>query len=167
MKIGIAGVRIHLFAWALVAFSPLLSGAQGKAPVPGLSLSWGPQTSRDSLVLSVRVALPAGWYINSNAPLDSFLVPTRLEVSAEGNGLVFGAPRWPAPVVEHSQAMAGNMSLFKQPFEATVTAHAPPKGKQRGALPKPLPPVVVTLHYQSCDGTMCWPPKAVSARLAP
>lgn len=167
MKIGIAQVRSHLFAWAFLAFSPLFAGAQGKAPVPGLSLAWLPQTSRDSLVLVVKVALPQGWYINSHAPLDSFLVPTRLELSAEGSGLEFGAPRWPDPVVEHSQAMAGNMSLFKNSFEATVAVRAPLQGKKRGRLPKALPPVAVTLHYQSCDGTMCWPPKAVSARLAP
>lgn len=114
-------------------------------------------------MLAVKVVLPTGWYINSHVPLDSFLVATRLEVSAPG--LEFDPPRYPQPVVEHSQAMGGNMSLFKGPFGIAVTARGIKTGKQRAALPKALPVTRVTLHYQSCDGSMCWPPKSVSAVL--
>lgn len=162
--------RIRLGIAALAALSVLPASAQGKAPVPGLSLSWLPKDKGDSLVLSVRVSLPAGWYINSNTPLDSFLVATKVEVAAApgaaGPLVEFGEPRYPAPVIEHSQAMAGNMSLFKTGFEVRVTGKGPLKGKKRAALPSAPPPVEATLHYQSCDGTMCWPPKTVTARLS-
>jgi hypothetical protein len=159
------------FLGALLALAPLPASAQGgKAPVPGLALSWLPRDSKDSLVLSVRVTLPPGWYINSNAPLDSFLVSTRVEAAAApgvaGPLVEFAPPRYPEPVVEYSKAMAGDMSLFKEDFEVRVTARGPLSGKKRAALPAVPPPVEATLHYQSCDGTMCWPPKAVTARLA-
>ncbi|HLP40529.1 MAG TPA: protein-disulfide reductase DsbD domain-containing protein, partial [Fibrobacteria bacterium] len=127
--------------------------------IPALNLLWDPGKPGDSLALRVKVDLPQGWYINSHAPLDSFLVPTRLEASAPG--LAFGFPRWPKPIVEHSDAMAGDMSLFKQDFEAVIKAAPPASAGPAGK----APPVRVTLHYQSCDGTMCWPPKAVSAVL--
>lgn len=154
-------IKLSVFLTLSAASAAL---AASSAPLPSLNLSWSSTVkSKDSLVLAVKVALPAGWYINSNAPLDSFLVATLLEVSAPG--LEFDAPRYPQPVVEHSQAMGGNMSLFKGPFEIAVTARGIKSGKQRAALPKALPPTRVTLHYQSCDGTMCWPPKAVSAIL--
>lgn len=148
------------------------SARASSAPVPTLALAWlapaaGGEGGADSLVLSVRVGLPKGWYINSNAPLDSFLVATRVEAAAPG--LEFGAPRYPAAIVEHSQAMAGNMSLFKGSFEATFSARATaagkPEGRKKPSLAKSLPPTRVTLHYQSCDGTMCWPPKAVTVVL--
>ncbi|HLP41481.1 MAG TPA: hypothetical protein VK465_08245, partial [Fibrobacteria bacterium] len=100
---GLHGVRHGLLpslflAAALASAAP--AEAQGKAPIPALDLRWDPGRPGDSLVLRVKVDLPQGWYINSHAPLDSFLVPTRLEASAPG--LVFGPTRWPKPVVEHS-----------------------------------------------------------------
>ncbi len=184
MKKGI----VFGFLCLAVAFHAPPARAQGvKAPVPGLSLSW--RTAADSLVLEARVSLPAGWYINSDAPLDSFLVPTRIEVAAlpgaatsgtAGSGTAghktpgevrFGPPRWPAPVVEHSPAMGGDMSLFKESFTITVAARPAGAGKAgsgnpgagKGAAPQRPPAVRAVLHYQSCDGTMCWPPKTVSA----
>lgn len=120
------------------------------------------------MILTVRVDLPGGWYINSNAPLDSFLVAARLE--AEAPGLAFGPPRYPKPVIEHSQAMAGNLSLFKEDFEVTLAATGGRNPVSSGKKP-PFPgnpdavPVRVVLHYQSCDGKTCWPPKSVSAVL--
>jgi len=166
-------LRAYRFLLLTVAF-PLLdalpAAAQAsKAPIPELALAWKPWAGKDSLILSVKVALPAGWYINSEAPLDSFLVPTRVEAAAApgfaGPLLEFDPPRYPPAVVEHSKALAGNMSLFKGSFEVALTARGPLQGKKRSGLPNPPPPVDVTLHYQSCDGTMCWPPKEVTARL--
>jgi hypothetical protein len=145
--------------------------AQGRAPIPELSLRYHhPAPGSDTLALVVGVSLPPGWYINSNAPLDSFLVPTSVEVtmapSAPGGkgALRFGSPHYPDPVIEHSEAMAGNMSLFKGDFVISIPARMEKAagGKQEGT----LPPTRVTLHYQSCDGRMCWPPKSVSAVLA-
>ena len=161
----------------LPAFPPFRaeSVAASTAPVPALSLSWAPPAgSGDTLVLTARVLLPKGWYINSNTPLDSFLVATRAEASAPG--LKFGPPRYPAPVVEYSQAMAGNMSLFKgdfvvgfPAFKAEAKAQAArgsAAGKQEKQPISRVPfPAKVVLHYQSCDGTTCWPPKSVTAVL--
>jgi hypothetical protein len=170
MKLPRCAPGILILTVALFALRAGPALAQGsKAPVPDLALAWKPKAGKDSLVLVVKVALPAGWYINSQAPLDSFLVPTRVEAAAApgfaGPLLEFDPPRYPPAVVEHSQALAGNMSLFRGTFEVTLTARGPSRGKARATLPHPPPPVHVTLHYQSCDGNMCWPPKAVSARL--
>lgn len=165
MKVRIPFSSRYLALWLFLALlAPRITWAASTAPLPSLALTWSaPAKVKDSILLHVKVTLPTGWYINSNTPLDSFLVATRLEVAAPG--LEFDPPRYPAPAVEHSQVMGGNMSLFKGPFEITVTARAPKAGKKHAALPKPLPPAKVTLHFQSCDGSMCWPPKAVTAVL--
>lgn len=175
MKTGFPSGCLGLVsAWlCLAAVLQVPRGAwaqSNRAPVPDLYPSWS-SGSADSLVLQVRVSLPAGWYINSHAPLDSFLVPTRIEAAVldaapgTGGSLAFGPPRWPAPVVEHSQAMAGDMSLFKESFQVAMTANPPGTGNRKGPVPKPPAATRVTLHYQSCDGTMCWPPKSVSVVL--
>jgi hypothetical protein len=148
------------------------SSASGRAPIPELSLRYqNPAPGSDSLVLTVDVSLPPGWYINSNAPLDSFLVPTSVEVTvapSEPGGKVaflFGNPRYPDPVIEHSEAMAGNMSLFRGNFMISIPARAEKAGGVKAARPAAFPPTRVILNYQSCDGRMCWPPKKVSAVL--
>lgn len=170
MKIPERANRFLLLTLAFPVLGAVPIAAQShKAPVPDMALSWMPTAGKDSLVLSVKVALPAGWYINSQAPLDSFLVPTRVEAAAApgfaGPLLEFDPPRYPPAVVEHSPALSGNMSLFKGAFEVTLAARGPLQGKKRAAVPHPPPPVHVILHYQSCDGAMCWPPKEISARL--
>jgi hypothetical protein len=161
-----------LILLCLGALFPQAGSAQGRAPLPEMTLRFqDPAPGSDSLVLAVGVFLPPGWYINSNAPLDSFLVPTTVEAAAaptapgETGVLRFGTPRWPEPVIEHSDAMAGNMSLFKGSFVITIPARIGKEGKRKVAPPSTLPPTRVTLNYQSCDGTMCWPPKSVSAVL--
>jgi len=114
----------------LTAASALISAGlvfgQSAQPVPQLTLTYAslPETG-DSLFLIARVELAPGWSINSNQPLDSFLIPTRLEASSPG--VVFGAPRYPEPVLENSVAVGGNLSLFHGRFEIRVPARFKPR----------------------------------------
>jgi hypothetical protein len=142
------------------------SEAQGLKPIPKLSLryvenlapSHGPTKKAakpkiDSLVLEVRVELPAGWHINSEAPPDSFLVPTRVEASADG--ILFGKPRFPQPEMVFSSAMGEKIPLYSGVF----TIQIPAQRQQE------MPVTRVTLYYQACNDSMCLPPKEVSAEL--
>jgi hypothetical protein len=150
---------------ALAFFAPLAANAQaGSAHTPPkLSFAYlapaahpgqpKSKASGDSLTLNVRIEIAEGWHINSDAPLDEFLVPTRLEIKSEG--AEFGKPRYPRPEILHNPVM-GDLSLFSGAFDVKVPAQR--VGKPSGGAPR----TSVTLHYQSCNNSMCLPPKSVT-----
>jgi hypothetical protein len=103
------------------------------------------------------VEIAPGWHINSDAPLDEFLVPTQVEAKAEG--WEPAKPRFPKPERVRSQAMGGDMLLFSGAFDVQVPMlrkTTAPAGAQDP------PRTRVTLRYQACDHATCFPPKEVS-----
>ena len=152
---------------ALGLFAALTAMAQSaSAPsVPKVSLAYlappahpgapAAKAAGDSLLLNVHIELAEGWHINSDAPLDSFLVPTSLELkSLPPDALAFGKPRYPQPMIQRNAVM-GDLSLFTGSFDVQVPARKA-KGAARPARTR------VTLHYQSCNNTMCLPPKSIT-----
>jgi len=120
----------------------------------------GSPLTGDSLDLVVRVELREGWHINSAKPLDDYLVPTSLEVKAQG--IRFGKPLFPEPVMLHSKVMGGDLSLYTESFEVTIPAKR--LSRVPSIAPKAEAPGVtrVTLHYQACNDSMCLPPKSIT-----
>ncbi len=115
----------------------------------------------DSTRMIVHVSLPAGWHIQSNAPLDSFLIATT--VKAEGDGLVFGAPVFPKPVEKEYPALGGKVALFAGDFDIGV----PVKRSSSKITVAALKSAKVKLDYQACNDTQCLPPKEVEAKFEP
>ena len=128
--------------------------------VPEVTYRFDPEKFRDSSRLVVRVVLPEGWHIQSQAPLDSFLIPTVLK--AEGKGLVFGPPAYPEPVLEDFPALGGKVALFQGKFEIRVPVK---RAARPGKAGRPPDSVQVVLRYQACNHTQCLPPREVAAHL--
>lgn len=149
---------------ALAAFAATATAQSLTAQsTPKVSFSWvfptehpaasKAKTGGDSLTLNVHIELAEGWHINSQAPLDSFLVPTTLDLKSEG--IAFGKPRYPQPMIQHNKVM-GDLSLFTGAFDVQVPAKKSGKGVSQPGRTS------VTLHYQSCNNTMCLPPKSIT-----
>ncbi|MEO7427553.1 MAG: protein-disulfide reductase DsbD domain-containing protein [Fibrobacteria bacterium] len=147
--------------------------APSKQPVPKVSFHYqnldqqalagsADTASRNALI--VRVELEEGWHINSDAPLDSFLVPTA--VSARAEGLAFAKPIYPKPELQHSQLMGGDIALFTGAFDIRIpyAVDGIGTGQSKGSSSKAdAPPrTSVTLNYQSCNNSMCLPPKSIT-----
>jgi len=107
----------------------------------------------------VHVEIAPGWHINSDAPLDEFLVPTSVEAKAEG--CEFGKPGYPRPERVHSDAMGGDVLLFSGAFDVVLPFLKKPSS--RNADGPGGPRTIVTLKYQACDQATCYPPKEISS----
>jgi thiol:disulfide interchange protein DsbD len=93
----------------------------------------------------VTATIENGWHINSNKPLDEFVIPTVL--SLDGADLV--AADYPAHTVRSfkfsgDQKLAVYEGTIRIPFTAKLKGDGPIKGK---------------LHYQSCNDNVCLPPR--------
>lgn len=128
------------------------------APRPKVKFHFEPDGFKgDSTRLVLHVSLTYGWHIQSNAPLDSFLIPTT--VHAEGVGLAFGPPVFPQPVEKNYPALGGKVALFQGDFDIDVPVkRSGPKIKAAA-----LKTVKVKLGYQACNDTQCLPPFTVEA----
>lgn len=156
--------RLALAVAITLAVSPI--GAQALAsrqPIPKVTVGLFKANGQDKAtldgrtgILRVEIELAPGWHINSIKPLDDFLVPTSL--AAESGSYQFGPQRWPRPDSVLSQAMSGYMSLYSGKFVVDMDI-APRKPQVASG------PTRVTLHYQACDNSTCYPPKSVSVEL--
>jgi hypothetical protein len=142
---------LPFLASAALAASPL--------PVPLASFRAEPPGFRgDSATVRVRVVIPAGWHLQSNTPLDDFLIPT--ELKASGEGLAFGAPVFPKAKLKDLEALGGKVALF----EDTLVVRVPVRARRGSDGAKALAAATVSLRYQACNDSQCLPPKTIAAK---
>ena len=145
---------------ALVLLAVVSAAAQqpppSKFPVPVATYRVDPAGFRkDSTTLHVRLMVPKGWHIQSNAPLDEFLIPTALV--AVGKDLRFGNAVFPKPVIKELEALGGKVALF----EDTVNIRLPVRRLKPAGDPKVA---ALSLRYQACNDTQCLPPRTIGVR---
>lgn len=144
---------------SFLAALALASAALAVTPAPTATFRFTPDGFKgDSTRLVVKVIIPKGWHIQSNAPLDEFLIPT--ELKAEGEGLSFGKSVFPKPILEDFPALGGKVALFA----GTIEVKVPVARKNAKVKKDALEMVGVTLRYQACNDSQCLPPKEITAK---
>ncbi|HEV7571962.1 MAG TPA: cytochrome c biogenesis protein CcdA [Thermoanaerobaculia bacterium] len=142
-----------LRAFAICAFVTTSAFAQisfgGGNNIPGQELVklTGSVTERHATDVKgvVTATIENGWHINSNKPLDDFVIPTKL--SFDGTELV--SAQYPQHTVRSftfsgGQKLAVYEGTIQIPFTAKLQSGDTIKGK---------------LHYQACNDTVCLPPR--------
>jgi hypothetical protein len=153
-----------LCAAALLCAVPASTHASAsKTPIPEVTFQLAAKDVRgDSAVVRVVAVVPKGWHIQSNAPLDDFLIPT--ELKADGEGLRFGKAAFPKPLIKEFPALGGKVALFEDTIRITVAARGA-KGKfEAKEFAKALEKSTIALRYQACNDSQCLPPKTVTAK---
>ena len=101
--------------------------------------------------VAVQARLDAGFHVNSNKPLEEFLIATELNLAPpEGVELVELA--WPEPIMLSQAGADEPLAVFEETFVigASLTVET--------NLPTGLYIVPGVLHYQACDEKMCYLP---------
>ena len=104
-----------------------------------------PSATRHDVKGVVTATIESGWHINSNKPLDDFVIPTKL--SFDGTELV--SAEYPPHTVRTftfsgGQKLAVYEGTIQIPFTAKLQSGDTIKGK---------------LHYQACNDNVCLPPR--------
>ncbi|HPA52122.1 MAG TPA: cytochrome c biogenesis protein CcdA [Thermoanaerobaculia bacterium] len=140
----------------------LPAAAQIGAPPEVLSLRLAADAEKIVAGGSFRVAVVAtiapGWHVNSNAPLEDYLIPTEAAL-APAEGLKLGPPAYPAyreaklPFSDKPLALYDGETVIV--FEGTAEAAAAPGPRTLRA----------TLDYQPCNDAQCLAPNQSEATL--
>ncbi len=101
--------------------------------------------------LRLRVKIAPGWHINSNAPLQSFLIPTSLSFDLPEQ-LAASPTRYPAPIRRKLPFAGGEeLALFEKEvlLETELSCSGVFDSSSR---------MSARLRYQACTDTVCKPP---------
>jgi thiol:disulfide interchange protein DsbD len=101
---------------------------------------------------SVVMDIPSGYHVNSNKPLEKFLIPTQLRVEAP-NGIRVGATSYPRAILRNFKFSKSRVSVYEgratMRFNLTVPANASTGSSE----------IKLKLRYQSCNDEVCFPPQ--------
>jgi len=104
-----------------------------------------------SVRATVVMDIPHGLHVQSNKPLDKFLVPTKLDVETP-SGMNIGPISYPRPVMRKLKFSKGNVAVYEGKamirFNVTVPAnYSGGSGEIKGKL-----------RFQACNDESCFPP---------
>ena len=160
---GRPGIRPAIIAaFVAVHLAPLAAAAQGIGLPGGAlvttnmshSLSVFHPGSTGYLAITARIA--EGWHINANKPLESYLIPSVLDVQASP-GIEIVRILYPAPVMKKLEVSETKMALYDGVvvFGAVVRIG---QNVQPGSYR-----VAATLRYQGCNNLTCVEPSSAMA----
>jgi DsbC/DsbD-like thiol-disulfide interchange protein len=108
-----------------------------------------------ALQTRIPLSVQTGFHVNSNKPLEDYLIPLKLTWTATG-ALQPGAIDYPAPTTEKFEFAEKPLSIYSGSFDLVAHFKVAPKA--------PAGPGAVTgkLRYQACNDRACFAPKTVN-----
>jgi hypothetical protein len=153
----VVGLAASLYAAQVIKNQPLpLPGDANRQVDPAAAVQFlDPEQvtvpARHSAQIDLHFRVAEGLHINSHAPLDKSLIPTRLAV-VEERGLTVTAVDFP-PGTDYALQLAPKQKLSVYTGEFVLHAHLtaqPGEHLLNGAL-----------RYQACDNNACMPPHTI------
>ena len=145
---------VALLIFTFVAAIPIAVAAP--TPEPNISVVGYFGTDRAQRGKPVRVAIvidvPAGYHINSNRPLENYLIATSVKVEPE-NGLRVGVVTYPRPVLRTFKFSNKKLSVYEGQTRLKFSVPIPANYSDGSAKIK------ARVRLQSCNDEVCFPPK--------
>jgi thiol:disulfide interchange protein DsbD len=133
---------------ALDTSAPLSAGADPGIPQHDLIALSGAieQRSGDDVRGVITAVIENGWHINSNKPLDEFLIPSELKLeSAQLTGVQYPQHILRGFTFSGGKELAVYEGTIRIPFTAKLASGATS--------------ITAKLHYQACNDKVCLPPR--------
>jgi len=146
----LSAISILIVAFNLSAFAQDESHVSAQLIFPVEQLA-----KQNSYEILIKIEIEEPWHINSNQPLEDFLIGT--EISFESvEGLTFGKIQFPDPELKTFSFSEGEMSVYEGSFFALSTITISPNIELDQASIKG------NVFYQACDDQSCLPPVELS-----
>ena len=153
------GQIVASMAVSAVALASLLAFAATSAPNVSFDNVATPQTSPGATVqLIFEASLPDGYHVNSDAPLDEFLKPTRLLLEVP-DGVHLENIAYPRASLFKTQFAEAPLAVFEHTFSIGASLRIAER-VQPGEYS-----VNATLKYQACTEQVCYPPTTRSTEI--
>ena len=143
---------LRFLAVVLVVLCSPSASAQSSAPRVAFEAirSSVSSAANRSVSTAFEVTLPSGYHVNSNAPLDVFLKPTRLLLETP-DGVAVAETRYPEALLFKTQFSDQPLAVYEHRFRIDVTLAV-------ADLLSGDYPLRATLEYQACSEQICYLP---------
>jgi DsbC/DsbD-like thiol-disulfide interchange protein len=124
------------------------------APNIGVSGSLSPSKARRGRTVqgTIVMDIPRGYHVNSNKPLEKFLIPTQLKIDAP-SGVRVGPILYPRALLRTLKFSKNRVAVFEGRTTIRFTVTVPAGFSSNSAELK------ARLRYQSCSDEVCFPPQ--------
>jgi thiol:disulfide interchange protein DsbD len=144
---------LHLAASAAVLAT--VAGSASAEVVFSVQAAWqgAPPAPGAAATAVVSVSVDKGWHVNSNTPLEDFLIPTRVRLTLPA-GWSADAPVFPEHRLVSLAFSEAPVAVFEGTFAVRITVHAP------GAGPA-VKQLTGAVEAQACNDRQCMAPEEV------
>jgi DsbC/DsbD-like thiol-disulfide interchange protein len=101
---------------------------------------------------TVTMDIPSGYHVNSNRPLEKFLIASQLQIEAP-KGVRVGSVVYPRPILRKLKFSKSKVSVFEGRAVIRFSVTVPPSFPSRKVELKGH------LRYQACNDDICFPPR--------
>ena len=148
--------RLLLFVLVLLMLpAPYLATAQAQS-APNISVNgsvMGGNARRGRAAQAVVVMdIPSGFHVNSNQPLEKFLIATQLQIEAP-EGVKVSPVIYPRPALRKLKFSKNNVSVYEGRTTIRFNVTIP------GSFGSDSVELKARLRYQSCNDEVCFPPQ--------
>ena len=152
----IKGAALFFVAIGILVVSGGIRSRVAAQTPPHINVSASVSSNKVSRGRTVRATvtmdIPGGYHVNSNRPLEKFLIPTTLKVDAP-DGIRIGPIAYPRAVLRRFKFSKNNVSVYEGRAIMRFSITIPP-GTSTGSKE-----VKLNVRYQSCDDEVCFPPQ--------
>jgi thiol:disulfide interchange protein DsbD len=139
-------------ALLLACLSPIGTGVAPESIVSVRAIPpAGPLTPGEPAVLTIELEISSGYHINSNRPLEDYLIPTTLGFASQPE-LRFGMPEFPAALVRSFPFSDKPMSVYEGKVRIPVEISPASDLNVQQVM------IAGTLRFQACNDRACLPP---------
>jgi hypothetical protein len=146
--------RIPSPVLALLLFALCAPAAVAQTSAPRVTFSGTVDSvvagTDQSVDATFEITLPDGYHVNSDAPLDEFLKPTRLLIEVPDGATVVGI-RYPEALLFRTQFSEQPLAVYEHQFRIEVALRVTDLAPGEY-------PLQATLKYQACSDRICYPP---------
>ena len=107
---------------------------------------------------TVVMDIPSGYHVNSNRPLEKFLIASQLQFESP-TGVRVGPILYPRPILRSLKFSKSKVSVFEGHTTIRFTVTVPASFKANSVELKGR------LRYQACSDDVCFPPKTREVKL--
>jgi thiol:disulfide interchange protein DsbD len=112
------------------------------------------RTAQGSIVINI----PSGYHVNSNRPLERFLIATQLQIEAP-QGIRVGSIVYPRALLRSLKFSKSKVSVFEGRTTMRFSVSVPRNFQGNSAELK------AKLRFQSCNDDTCFPPQTREVKL--
>ena len=109
--------------------------------------------------IDIRIAVDEGWHINSNQPLQSYLMPTELVVQKEMTGITLDSVEYPAGEAVTLAFSRDSLSVYEGTVTLVATCTLSPEAHSGST------PLRLSLNTQACNDSSCQAPQSTTITL--